>query len=548
MGYDERLDAGRRLIAAGRWTEACSELSAALAENETAQVHDLLGGTLWWMGEIRASLRHRERAFAAYLDEGSPAPATTVALDISVCYLSNLDNDAAARGWLARANRVAESSGDDRLVGWVLLVSGYTSTDPDMQRTQLERALTVARSRADVDLELVALADLGLALVATGELEAGFGLLDEAMAGTQGGGFDRLETVVWTSCSMLAACSMVGDLHRARQWCDAADAFMDEYGCPFLQARCRAHYGRVLVATGQWEAAERELQNALSMSEDTGQGPRSEALTGLAELRLRQGRFEEAETMLDHAEGVPATVARAELSRLLGRPEQAAAVLAAVLETLTHDEPDRAQVLAALVDADLGRGDPDSARRHVEALEQLRRGHQLPAIAGLAARAAGLVAAAEGRSADAARQLRVAAAAFSAQDLGYDAARARLELATVLSDGQPELATVEAEAAYRRLDELGAHHDLDEAAALLRRLGVPTRPGPRGLGLLSQREVEVLALLERGLTNPQIAERLFISRKTAAHHVSSILLKLGLESRAEAAAYAVRHRVTRPVS
>jgi len=50
----------------------------------------------------------------------------------------------------------------------------------------------------------------------------------------------------------------------------------------------------------------------------------------------------------------------------------------------------------------------------------------------------------------------------------------------------------------------------------------------------------VLRLLGEGLSNREIAERLFISPKTAEHHVSRIYGKLGLKSRAEAAAYAVR--------
>jgi non-specific serine/threonine protein kinase len=58
---------------------------------------------------------------------------------------------------------------------------------------------------------------------------------------------------------------------------------------------------------------------------------------------------------------------------------------------------------------------------------------------------------------------------------------------------------------------------------------------------LSKRELEVLRLIADGKSNQEIATALFISPNTTAHHVTSILNKLGLESRAAAAAYAVRH-------
>jgi DNA-binding CsgD family transcriptional regulator len=80
----------------------------------------------------------------------------------------------------------------------------------------------------------------------------------------------------------------------------------------------------------------------------------------------------------------------------------------------------------------------------------------------------------------------------------------------------------------------------DRALDLGRRLeGASTRPD----GELTGREREVAALLADGLTNGQLAERLFISPKTAAVHVSNILAKLGLSSRAEIAAWAVRHGI-----
>jgi DNA-binding NarL/FixJ family response regulator len=121
-----------------------------------------------------------------------------------------------------------------------------------------------------------------------------------------------------------------------------------------------------------------------------------------------------------------------------------------------------------------------------------------------------------------------------------EVARARLELARALRTTEPGVATREARLALETLERLGAARESDEAAALVRDLGGPARTGPKGLGLLSKRELEVLGLLGEGLTNAEIAARLFISTKTAGNHVSSILSKLHLRSRQEAAAYSVR--------
>jgi DNA-binding NarL/FixJ family response regulator len=94
--------------------------------------------------------------------------------------------------------------------------------------------------------------------------------------------------------------------------------------------------------------------------------------------------------------------------------------------------------------------------------------------------------------------------------------------------------------AHRELEELGADSEAAAAAALIRSFGAKSRSGARAVELLTKREEEVLRLLGEGLSNGEIASRLYISPKTAEHHVGRVLRKLDLRSRAEAAAYAVR--------
>jgi NarL family two-component system response regulator LiaR len=69
---------------------------------------------------------------------------------------------------------------------------------------------------------------------------------------------------------------------------------------------------------------------------------------------------------------------------------------------------------------------------------------------------------------------------------------------------------------------------------------IDTTPAPRVGNDLTPRELEVLNLMVEGLTNPEIAGRLSISRTTASSHVSHILQKLGVSNRAEAIVLAVR--------
>ena len=81
----------------------------------------------------------------------------------------------------------------------------------------------------------------------------------------------------------------------------------------------------------------------------------------------------------------------------------------------------------------------------------------------------------------------------------------------------------------------------EATTALIRTTTGPRKPGHN----LSARECEVLALIVKGLSNEEIAERLVISHATARHHVSACLQKLGAANRAQAAALATKHHLVR---
>jgi ATP/maltotriose-dependent transcriptional regulator MalT len=539
MSAEQVLERGGVALSAGRWEEARDAFGAAVAEQETAEALDGLAEALWWLGEPRRSVRCRERAFVRFREHGDVERAGRAAVRLSIDYLVQLGNDAAARGWLSRAERISQDADPNPLQGWLWLMHGFLAEDPQRARALFVRALEWARTAGDRDVELVALSDLGHALVAAGSNEEGMRLLDEAMAGTLGGEYRRLDTVVYASCNMLAACQLTGDLGRATQWCQAADAFMQDYACPFLFARCRVHYGSVLVGRGRWDQAESELQAALALAEDAGPGPRIEALARLADLRVRQGRVEEAEALvagLDDpgAAGLPAIAIR--LAR--GEHDVAVALLQRRAAQVEAQPLEIAATLAMLVDAQLAAGDVAAARASALRLHDL--GDDTGQAAALDAVASAHLAAACGDAEQAISDLERALAHLGRLDLPLESARVRLELARAIASEQPALAIAEAESALETFDRLGARPDVDAATAFLRSLGATGRRARTPSGPLTRREQEVLDLVGLGLTNPEIAARLFISRKTAGHHVSSILAKLGLRNRAEAVAYVAK--------
>ena len=272
---------------------------------------------------------------------------------------------------------------------------------------------------------------------------------------------------------------------------------------------------------------------------------RPAALVRLAALRVRQGRLEDAELLLAGIEGhAAARVQRAAIALARGDLPLAEDLTRLCLDAEDASQPAAASLWELLIRVHLARDDVEAADRALEQLQAIAASCGDERVAAGADLAAGRVLAARGDP-QARGVLQRAVDGYSALDLPLQAAHAQLELARAMAPTAPDGAVAEARLALAAFRRIGAARDADGAAELLRSLGVrAASAGAQGPDGLTRREGEVLDLLAAGLSNPEIARRLFLSRKTVQHHVAHILAKLGVATRAQAAAYAARRAAT----
>jgi DNA-binding CsgD family transcriptional regulator len=317
----------------------------------------------------------------------------------------------------------------------------------------------------------------------------------------------------------------------------------------------------------------------------------AEAKALLGELRRRQGRRDEASALFEEESSHPRSLlGRAELDLEGGRA--AAALRLADRDLRELGDPIRTEhvpglwlvvrAAAAQSDADragtgavecAGTGAVDRAAGAATTLDALASALGTELMRGLASASWGHVARARGDDESARRHLEEAVALFSRGRAPFETAHARLDLAATLQRlGDPSGAAVESRAALQAFTRLGAAAGAALAARLLEapdpgtgasdgasasdtaggmsrglgpRGGGPSAAAPRGVEVpLTDRELEVLKLVASGLSNAEIAERLFLSPHTVKRHVANLLGKLELPTRAAAAAFAVRSGLT----
>jgi LuxR family transcriptional regulator, maltose regulon positive regulatory protein len=544
------LSAGREALQRAAWNEASACFEAALQREETAEAHEALSWACWWLDDFESVVQAREAAFRLYRQQHDDVGAARMAIWLASDYCDFRGEAAISSGWLRRAESLLESLPLVSEHGWLRLIEADTVLtfvgDVAMARRASASATEIARKLDDFDLMMMALAVQGFALVCEGEVVAGIQCLDEAAAAASAGELTRQSAPIWILCYLIYACERVRDIDRAAQWCERMRDLADHLHFLFPRGICRVHYAGVLMLRGRWSEAESELAEAETLFSGRRPPWTAESRVRLAELRRRQGRFDEAERIFREMEWHPlALLGLAELSLDKGRPRDAYEFCERLLRQLPESARyQRVDVLELVVRAAALFGEHARVAEALAEIEVLsEKAATLPLRAARCFSAA-LGAIAAGDLERARGFLEDAADLFEKSGTPYEAARARLELAGVLASlGRLGRAGSEAEKARDGLESLGSRFHAGRARALLKDI---ERRGAIGIAadksVLTARQAEILRLIAEGKSDRDIAAALGLSEHTVHRHVANILTRLALPSRAAAVGYAAsRH-------
>jgi DNA-binding CsgD family transcriptional regulator len=399
----------------------------------------------------------------------------------------------------------AAEAGDTWATGWALHVLAINSA----MRGDLIGALPLYDRGLSVTETDPALTDLGLLLQVNKALTLfDLNLCEEALATAE----------------------------RARQ-------LADQVGTAMRLAQAHGALGQLLFKTGRWADALAELT---VVPEDLKEPLAACYELGIcAEIGFRRNEPDVALRYLAATEPLVQRIGQHVVTSLMlaqslerelaGAPDEALAILTAVLDGNSDDLGEVEELLADAVRLALKIGDKETAQTIAEQASTFAEGSEIPyrqanalCCRGMVDRDSDVLLAAAQRYADAGRPLPRAKALEAAAEVLVEA------------DERPA-ARQAFERAVEVYEFLGAEADLNRVHSEFRAYGIRRGPHSKhrravsGWDSLTDAELKVAAFVEEGLSNPEIAARLMLSRRTVATHVSHILKKLNVASRTDIA-------------
>jgi len=466
-----------------------------------------------------------------------------------------------AQGQVRDALRELEQAGSspalpgaERAAAWAWAGFARMSLgDLDGAAASAEQARSAAAAAADHLTVSVAMTTLARVSESRGHLRDALQITDEAMhlADESPGRLGHRYPIRATRGHILIE---LGRPEEARSALGAGMRISEEIGVRWPLLLYQGFLALERFITGEWDDAIAELEASFELADEI-QSVVARAHGILSLISLHRNDLSRAEEAADAAArdlarwgpGYLTTWAawpRALIQEAGGELGQALATMTGAWDTcarlgLALDYP---AVGADLVRLALASGDIGRARDASAAVTEVAARNEVPWMTGAALRCQGLIEddaeilqAAAGACAGGSRPLGLA---LACEDAGAAFARqGRLDRARPLLD--------QALGIYERL---GAARDLARAEATLREAGIRrgrrgTRGRPQtGWASLTPAEHAVAGLVAEGLSNPQIGERLYISRRTVQTHLAHMFAKLDIATRAQLAADVTRHR------
>ena len=497
---------------------------------------ELLADAAWWLGRLDDCIDARERAYLLYdeLRDVRRAGQCAVWLYEHHCFRAS---PSIAGGWLRRARRALGADEDCVEFGSLLLREGevaHGGGDLDTAAATAECGVELGRRLRCADLEAEALQALGRVRIDQGRPADGLALLDEAMLFALDGRLSPYSTGK-VYCSLISACEQLSDHGRAAEWIAATARWAERHPFAVFPGLCRVHHATALQWRGQWVDAESE---ALRACEELSGINLPNAAAGWAEIgdiRRRLGDLDGAGAAFVNADRLCAQP-RAGLALLRlaqGSVDVATSIISDALEAAGWNRLARAKVLPACAQIAIAAGDIGAATAAADELETIAEDYASAGLQAAATSTRGRLLLARGDPA-ACATLRDAVKRWTDLGVPYEIATARTLLGLACRHADDAAGAASAFDAARQLfDNLGVHLDARSPQTRL-------NPSPLPAGL-TEREAEVLRLVAAGHTNKEVANVLFLSDKTIARHLSHIVTKAGVSTRAAATAFAFEH-------